>query len=146
MFPWKRRKMYYSMWVNKGNPGLTPNFSKSKKKKDIIKLISVHDSIINLLSVWYIVHSYSAMDGCTAINLANHVKIAFWPSWHCLRCMMAFAGAFTTNNNNSKTFISRTHCPRDTRGAQLLKNYYMIIFIYNTIIMNESFEINDNGN
>ena len=26
---------------------------------------------------WYIVRSYSAMDGCTAINFVKHVKIIF---------------------------------------------------------------------
>ena len=41
--------MIYSEFFFKGNPGLTPNFSKSKNK-DTIKLISVHDSMIILLS------------------------------------------------------------------------------------------------
>ena len=38
----------YSMSIKKRKPGLTPNFS--KPKKDFNKLISVHDSIIILLS------------------------------------------------------------------------------------------------
>ena len=60
----------------KGNPGLAPNFSKSKK--DIAKLISLYDSIILLLSFGTcIVHSYSAMDGCTAISFVKRVKIVF---------------------------------------------------------------------
>ena len=73
---------------------LTPNFSKSKT--DITKLISVHDSIIILLSFGTLFHSYLTMDGCTAVKFVKHVKIVFCPSWRCLRCMMAFAGAFTT--------------------------------------------------
>ena len=62
--------------LKKGNPGLTPNFSKSKKKTIITKLISVHHSIIILLSL-NIVHLYSVMDGCTAINFVKHVKTVF---------------------------------------------------------------------
>ena len=50
----------------------------------------------------------------------------------------------TYNNNNNYTFILRTHLPKDTRGAQLLKNYYDNIYIQHH--MKESFEINDNGN
>ena len=57
-----------------GNPGLSQNFSKSKK--DITKFIAVHDIIIILL-IWYIVHSYLVMDGCTAINFVKQVKIVF---------------------------------------------------------------------
>ena len=65
--------------VNKGNQGLTQHFSKSKK--DITKLISVHDSIIILNSFvhcsLFIHYSYSAMDGCTTINFVKHVTIVF---------------------------------------------------------------------
>ena len=81
--------------LNKLNPGLTQNFS--KLKRDIAKLISVHDSIIILLSlIWYIAHSHSAMDGCTTINLYKTCQQCCCPSWRCLRIMVAFAGAFTT--------------------------------------------------
>ena len=41
------------------------------------------------------------------------------------------------------TFISRTHLPKGTCGAQL-KNYYWFIYIQHH--MKESFEINDHGN
>ena len=86
----------------KGNPGLTPNFSKSKK--DLTKRISVHDSIIILLSFgkcslifdhgW--LHSNKFCKTC---------QNCVCPSWHCVRCMMAFAGAFTT-----KQRFMHLHC------------------------------------
>ena len=88
----------------KGNPGLTPNFSKSKKD---IKLNWFQCMIALLFYFWYIVHSYLAMDGCTATNFVKHVKIVFvqvgvvcaaW--WYFL-----FAGAFTT-----KQQFMHPHC------------------------------------
>ena len=74
-FSWNRIECDYSVSKKKekGNPGLTQNFSNSKK--DITKLISVHNSIIIVLSFWYIVYSYLAMDGCTAINFVKQVKL-----------------------------------------------------------------------
>ena len=44
------------------------------------------------------------MDGCTAINFVKRQNW-FCPSWRCLRCMMAFAGAFTT-----KQQLMHPHC------------------------------------
>ena len=62
----------------KGNRVLLQIILKIEEKKDITKLISLHDSI-NYCStlIWYVVHSYSAMDGCTAINFVKHIKIGF---------------------------------------------------------------------
>ena len=67
--------------------------------------------------IWYFVHSYSAMDCCTAINFVKHIEINFCPSWRCLRCMMAFAGAFTTNQQ-----FMHPHCTvYYDKGTQKLK-------------------------
>ena len=52
----------------------------------------------------YIVNSYSAMDGCTAINFVNRQN-CFCPVGVVIRCMMAFAGAFTT-----KQQFMHPHC------------------------------------
>ena len=65
--------------------------------------------------IWYIVGSYSAMDGCTAINLVSTCQNCFCPTWCCLRCMMAFAGAFTaaqTQNLDEDSFdmLYKTDC------------------------------------
>ena len=45
------------------------------------------------------------MDGYTAINFCKTCQIWFCPSWRCLCCMMAFAGAFTT-----KQQLMHPHC------------------------------------
>ena len=60
--------------LRKRKPGFD---SKFLNKKNITKLISVHDCIISLRLIWYIVHSYSAVDGCTAINFVKHVKLVW---------------------------------------------------------------------
>ena len=74
---------------------MTPNFSKSKK--DITNLISVHDSII--LFYFHLVHcSFILGHGWLHSNQLFFCKILqFSPSsWRCLRCVMEFAGDFTT--------------------------------------------------
>ena len=66
----------------------------------------MHDSIIFLLHLVYIVHSYLDMDGCTVINFVKHVKIVFVQvGVVCMRVMMAFAGAITT-----KQQFMHPHC------------------------------------
>ena len=71
------------MSCEKGNPGLNPNFS--KLQKDITKLvILVHCSFI-FGHGW--LHSNKFCKTC---------QNWFCPSWRCLCCMMAYAGAFTT--------------------------------------------------
>ena len=87
----------------KKKPGLTPNLSKSEK--DIAKLISVHDSVIILLSFGTLIfHIRPWMAGC--INqICKTCQNCFCPSWRCLRCMMAFSGAFTT-----KQHFMHPHC------------------------------------
>ena len=49
--------------------------------------------------IWYIVHLYSAMDGCTAINFVKPCYYCFCPSWHRLCCMLAFAELSQQRNN-----------------------------------------------
>ena len=45
-------------------------------------------------------HSYSAMDGCTAINFVKRVKIGFVQvGVVCAACMMAFAELSQQSNN-----------------------------------------------
>ena len=49
----------------------------------------MHDSIIIPLSFWYIVHSYSAMDGSLRLHSNQFCKTCqncFCPSWRCLCC------------------------------------------------------------
>ena len=66
----------------KGNPSLTPNFSEYIEEKQYIYNKTDFSALYHTYStfVWYIVHSYSAMDDCTAINLVNDITI-LCPSW-----------------------------------------------------------------
>ena len=50
--PVGQHSIYNVSYKKKGNPGWTPNFSKSEK--DLTKLISVHGSMIILLSLVFI--------------------------------------------------------------------------------------------
>ena len=59
----------------KGNRDSSVNLSKSKRQ--IIKLLSVDDSIFIFLSLWYIGRSYWIRDGCSAIIFVKHVKTVF---------------------------------------------------------------------
>ena len=88
---------------------------KKKKKKEtrvwlqispkiyITKLISLHDRIIILLSFgihWSFIFGHGWLHSNQFCKTRQN---CFCPSWRCLRCMMAFAGAFTTKQQ-SKTW------------------------------------------
>ena len=91
--------------------------SQYRKKYYITILISLHDSVIILLS-FGIQCSFMFGHGWLHRNhLCKTYQKKICPSWRCLRCMMAFAGAFTTK--------------------QHLKTWAKTVFIYFTKIIAE---------
>ena len=65
----------YSVSYKKRKPEFDSKFLKIKKiynKTDFSAWQHDYSTFI-----WYIVHSYLAMDGCTAINFVKYVKIVF---------------------------------------------------------------------
>ena len=74
---WARQSKHvkYTVWVKKRKPRLDSKFLKIEKRYNKIDLSAWSHNYSTFIS--YIVNSYSAMDGCTAIHFVIHVKIGF---------------------------------------------------------------------
>ena len=94
--------------LKKKETGFDSKFS--KLKKDIKNWFQCMIALLFYFHLVHIVHSYLAMDGCTAINFVKRhtCQNSFCPSWRCLRCMhdmRIFVGTFTT-----KQQFMHPHC------------------------------------
>ena len=94
--------------LRKRKPGFDSKISQNWKHiYSLTKLISAHDSII--LVHFNLVHcSFIFGHGWLHSNqFGKTCQNGFCPSWHCLWCMMAFAGAFTTKQ---QLLLMHPHC------------------------------------
>ena len=88
-------------------------------------MISADDSIIILLSFGTLLISYSAMDGCTAINLVKHVKIVFFQVG--VVCIDGICGSFDNSNNSC---ICTALCTMTAQTQNLVEDSFDMLNIY----------------
>ena len=95
----KKKKKETRVWLQ---------ISQNRKKKDISKLISVHDSIIIPLSFGTLfIHIRPWM---AAQQFCKSCENCFCPSWRCLRCMLALSLRELSQQSNNYSCIRTSLC------------------------------------